>query len=148
TPSPEPSPSATPVATEVPDASPILRPTEPLWPAAGGRGGRADRKPPSRPKDLLSAALETGSYLWWDSASDDRGVVGYAIWRDGRRIGRTRSTSFEDLKGRGSRHVYAVRAFDAAGNRSKAAVLRVRTVRNASTLARTCLVPSRVYRTC
>ncbi|HEX2294303.1 MAG TPA: hypothetical protein VHN37_03245 [Actinomycetota bacterium] len=157
TPSPSntPDPTATPTAT--PDETPPLvvspaplpapRPAAPRPPFSPG-GKHADKRPPSPPRDLLSAAVDEGSRLWWKPARDDRRVVGYAVWRDGRRIGRTASTEFTDPVVQGE-HVYAVRAFDAAGNRSKPAVVKVTTLRRATAVSGWfCLRPVKLFRTC
>ncbi|MDQ3916490.1 MAG: hypothetical protein M3323_14355 [Actinomycetota bacterium] len=168
TPSPTPTPGATtdpaptvPPAdtTPVPDPEPVIG-TSPL-PAPrpgtarpdvrspfGGRPQRADRRAPTAPRGLLSALLDRGSYLWWEEARDDRAVKGYVVRRDGKRIGRTRSTEFLDPKRLNGRHVYTVRAFDGAGNRSKPAVLKVTSWRRDVRTSWTCVHSSRVYRSC
>lgn len=151
---PSPAPSATPAPSDEPseppvDASPLPtpapRPAPEPRPFSGGRG-KNDRKAPTSPRRLLSAAVDDGVLLWWEPAKDDRKVQGYGIWRDGRRIGRTKSTEFQDPKSPDGRVTYAVRAFDAAGNRSKPVRLNVVTYRQSS---RGCLIAARlVYRTC
>ncbi|MFN2586693.1 MAG: hypothetical protein ABR613_01060 [Actinomycetota bacterium] len=124
-PSGDPAPVPDPQTTASPLPLPAPRPGSMRPEARPGHAGRADRRAPTAPHGLLSAALDSGSYLWWKEARDDRAVRGYVVRRDGKRIGRTRSTSFLDPKSLHGRHVYTVRAFDGAGNRSKPAVLKV-----------------------
>ena len=165
-PSPTPSPSATPTPSPSPgtiptpapsaspapvDESPVVvaapRPATTSRPPLSGGRNRGDKVAPSAPRELLSAAIDGGSYLWWKPARDDRGVKGYAVFRDGRRIGRTSATSFTDTASVSGRHVYAVRAFDDAGNRSKPAVLRVTTWRRLA-VSWWCLGLGRLFRSC
>ena len=69
----------------------------------------------------LSAAAGKGKkiVLTWSSSSDDVGVSGYYVFRDGKQVGTTSATSFTDtLSGRSTSAKYYVVAFDAAGNQS------------------------------
>jgi chitodextrinase len=82
-----------------------------------------DEAPPSVPTGL--AATVHGPRLIslsWNASTDDVGVAGYAVYRDGVEVGATSgadSTSFTDGGlAPGSTHDYAVDAVDAAGNRS------------------------------
>lgn len=92
---------------------------------------RQDRSRPSVPVTLRATAIgPTKLTLTWAAARDNRRVAIYEIWRDGRRVKRTRLRRFTDsgLKP-GSRHTYRIRAVDAAGNRSAASkTLPVRTL--------------------
>jgi chitodextrinase len=83
----------------------------------------SDEAPPSVPTGL--AATVHGPRLVslaWSPSTDDVGVAGYAVYRDGVEIGATSgagATSFTDSGlAPGSTHAYAVDAVDAAGNRS------------------------------
>ncbi|MDQ4025803.1 MAG: hypothetical protein M3217_10000, partial [Actinomycetota bacterium] len=73
---------------------------------------------------------------------------GYVVRRDGKRIGRTRSTEFLDAKRLDGRHTYTVRAFDGAGNRSKPAVLKVTSWRRGAQPSWRCVHPARLFRGC
>jgi chitodextrinase len=55
--------------------------------------------------------------LAWTAATDDVGVTGYAVWRDGVQVGTTTGTSYADTSvSPGTAYVYSVTARDAAGN--------------------------------
>ncbi len=84
-------------------------------------GSGDDTTPPSPPTSLTA----TGSYktridLSWAASTDDVGVTGYEIFRDGQSlltVGPQTSYADETVQP-GTTHTYAVRAIDAAGNRS------------------------------
>jgi chitodextrinase len=71
---------------------------------------------PSTPTGL-SASVQKGRKvaLTWNASSDNVGVVGYDVYRNGSRIAGTSGTSYTDRPGRGT-FTYQVRARDAAGN--------------------------------
>jgi chitodextrinase len=90
-----------------------------------------DRQAPSRPTGL-AAKSENNSQatLTWRAASDNYGVTGYRIYRNGTQVARTTSLVYTDsgLRPRTS-YTYTVRADDRAGNVSAAsgpAVTRTR----------------------
>ncbi len=59
--------------------------------------------------------------LSWGPSTDNVGVAGYLIFRDGSQIGTTATTVFGDtLGGRRSSPSYWVIAFDSSGNLSSA----------------------------
>jgi hypothetical protein len=58
--------------------------------------------------------------LTWRQSSDNVGVRGYPLLRDGVQIASTTSTFFEDSTAPAGPHVYTVHADDTAGNRSAA----------------------------
>lgn len=79
-----------------------------------------DTDPPSVPSGL-SAPLTTDASiaLIWTASSDDVGVAGYDIWRDGTVVGTTSLNNYVDMGlSAGTSYLYEVEAFDAAGNRS------------------------------
>jgi hypothetical protein len=79
--------------------------------------GGTDTTAPTVPTDLAAALTADGVTLTWTAATDDRGVAGYLIYRDGAYVAYRTGTVFEDPDGvRGSR--YDIRATDAASNRS------------------------------
>ncbi|HEV2296611.1 MAG TPA: right-handed parallel beta-helix repeat-containing protein [Tepidisphaeraceae bacterium] len=83
-------------------------------------GGVKDTTAPTAPTVLrATGSSSTTNGLTWVASSDNVGVAGYNIFRDGVRISTTRGTTFTDtgLKS-GTTYVYRVRAFDAAGNLS------------------------------
>lgn len=82
-----------------------------------------DAEPPSTPTgttaELIAAdAIEVG----WDSSTDDVGVVGYEVFRNGSLLtttpGDVRSVIDSDIRS-GRTYRYRVRAFDATGKRSE-----------------------------
>jgi len=83
--------------------------------------GAPDTQAPSVPTGVAASAPSPGQVqLTWVAASDDVGVAGYRIYRDGAEVAIvTSATSFADsgLQA-GTTYVYTVRSFDAAGNTS------------------------------
>lgn len=84
--------------------------------------GTADTTAPSIPTGLSSPSQATNSIsLSWKASSDDTGVTGYRVYRNGSTsaIGTTSTTSFIDTGlTAGTSYSYTVAAFDAAGNLS------------------------------
>lgn len=79
-----------------------------------------DLAAPSTPAAVHTTAVTATSVaLAWDAATDDRGVTGYRVLRDGVVATTVTATSWTD-SGRtpGATHVYTVQALDAAGNAS------------------------------
>ena len=64
-----------------------------------------------------SSVAQTGLTLGWSASSDNVGVAGYTVYRDGSQLGQTTSTSYA-VSGLacGSSYTFAVEARDAAGN--------------------------------
>jgi chitodextrinase len=59
----------------------------------------------------------------WGSASDNVGVYGYRVWKNGVIAEVTPGTSYtDDVVTTGQSYTYAVEAYDAAGNRSPLSV--------------------------
>jgi hypothetical protein len=90
-----------------------------------------DTTPPMQPTNLrASSVTENSVTLKWRGASDDVGVLGYTVYRDGVRIGTTESlpssdessnarTSYTDTGlPSGTTYSYAVDAYDTSDNRS------------------------------
>ena len=79
-----------------------------------------DTTPPSAPTGLGATSDDSGTQvdLAWTAATDDVGVVGYRVVRDGVVLPATvGSTSYQDTGlTPGQTYVYTVRAYDAAGN--------------------------------
>jgi len=84
----------------------------------------ADTTPPSAPTNLtVSAVSETQANLSWTASTDNIGVAGYKIFRDGTQIGISATTSYSDTTcSAGIRYVFEVSAYDAAGNESEKSV--------------------------
>jgi hypothetical protein len=80
-----------------------------------------DVNAPTAPADLTGTAIDAHTVeLGWTEATDDVGVVGYEVFRDGISIANLGSVAaFTDVTApSGSTLSYTVRARDAAGNRS------------------------------
>ena len=84
---------------------------------------------PSQPNGLTAvAAGATGASLAWGAATDNMGVTGYIVSRNGTQIATSTTTSFVDTGlSAGTTYTYAVAARDAAGNVSSAASASVTT---------------------
>jgi chitodextrinase len=94
-----------------------------------------DTTPPTAPTGLhVIAATTTTISVGWTAATDNVGVTGYAVTRDGTDLGTTTAThvDFDGLVCGTSHHVKIV-AFDAAGNRSSPAELDAQTAACAPT---------------
>lgn len=81
-----------------------------------------DVTPPTTPTNL-TATSPTGTQvnLSWTASTDNVGVAGYAISRDGVEVGTGASTTYADTPvAPGTTSAYTVRAYDAAGNYSDA----------------------------
>jgi fibronectin type 3 domain-containing protein len=98
--------------------------SDPSEPATVTTPGEADTQPPSAPGSLTAAApLPNEVDLTWSPATDDRGVIGYRIVRDGATLAEVDATAatYADLSVDPlTDYAYAVRAMDAAGNVSPA----------------------------
>lgn len=84
--------------------------------------GKVDSVPPTTPTDLTSVALDYQTIrLTWAASTDNIGVVGYNIRRDGRHVASQRDGTTTFLDGQlepDTTYTYQVKAFDAAGNES------------------------------
>jgi chitodextrinase len=88
-----------------------------------------DAQPPSAPTGLAASNVEqTALTLGWNASSDNVGVVGYDVFRDGAKVASPSGTS-ANLTGLACAKTYelAVQARDAAGNASARAELNVAT---------------------
>lgn len=80
----------------------------------------ADTTAPSVPAGLsASATSSTQINLTWSAATDNVGVTGYKVYRNGAQITTTTGTSYQDTTLTPSTaYTYTVSAYDAAGNNS------------------------------
>jgi len=80
--------------------------------------GSSDTMPPSVPTNLsASAASSSQNNLSWNVSTDNVGVSGYEVFRNGSQIAATTSTSYADLGlSPSTTYSYTVAAYDAAGN--------------------------------
>lgn len=88
----------------------------------GSRTGGGDVDPPTAPSGLrVTSSTSDSVALAWEPASDNVGVTGYEILRNGNVVGTATTTTFTDSGlASGTSFTYTVRARDAAGNLSAA----------------------------
>jgi acid phosphatase type 7 len=79
-----------------------------------------DDQPPSAPTGLTATAPSRSRVdLSWTGSTDNLGVTGYDVFRDGSLIATTTGTAYADTAvSAGTTYVYRVQARDAVGNRS------------------------------
>ncbi|HSX33757.1 MAG TPA: hypothetical protein VLF91_05480 [Candidatus Saccharimonadales bacterium] len=79
-----------------------------------------DTTPPSAPASLNAVAINAHEIdVSWSPSSDDTGVTGYTIYRDGQFLASTTGTTYQDVTvNDGTTYSYSVSAFDAANNTS------------------------------
>ena len=101
----------------------------------GGAGNQAtwsapsDTTPPSQPNGLTAVATGMSSAsLAWGAATDNMGVTGYIVHRNGTQIATSTTTTLADTGlSAATTYTYTVAARDAAGNVSSAASASVTT---------------------
>jgi chitodextrinase len=84
-----------------------------------------DTLPPSAPQNVAATgATQTSISISWSASTDDVGVTGYDVYRNGAKIDSTNATSytFAGLSC-GASYVLAVEAHDATGKRSAASAI-------------------------
>jgi hypothetical protein len=79
----------------------------------------ADTQAPSAPTSLIASLKRAQVSLSWKAATDNVGVTGYDVWRNGTRVASTAATTWSESPAAGT-YMYTVIAYDAAGNRSAA----------------------------
>src|ERR1035437_9081446 len=84
----------------------------------GGGGGGSDFTPPTIPTTLSALAVsQTEIDLSWAASTDNFGVTGYHIYRNGAAIATTQVTHYNDsVLQPDTTYLYSVSAYDAAGN--------------------------------
>jgi chitodextrinase len=88
--------------------------------SGGGGGGSTDLLPPTAPLGLVKGtSTQSSIVVSWTPASDNVGVTGYGLYRNGIATGSSivPSSTFSGLAC-GTTYTLAVEAYDAAGNRS------------------------------
>ncbi|MFQ5739265.1 MAG: fibronectin type III domain-containing protein [Acidobacteriota bacterium] len=85
-----------------------------------GVGVAPDTSPPTVPENLNAvAATDTEIQLGWDASSDDVGVTGYHVFRNGNPLATTLTPAYTDsLVQPMTEYTYQVSAWDAADNES------------------------------
>lgn len=79
-----------------------------------------DTQPPSVPAGLHATSVASTSVsLAWSPSTDNVGVTGYTVYRNGAKLATVTTTSYTDgAVNPGTTYTYTVDAFDAAGNHS------------------------------
>ena len=79
-----------------------------------------DNTAPSAPSNLAATVISSAQInLSWSASTDNVGVTGYAIFRNGLQIASTTSTAFSNNSlSASTTYAYTVKAYDAAGNKS------------------------------
>jgi chitodextrinase len=98
-------------------------PRSQLYPAAMSAPPAADTQPPSAPQGMsFTAKSQTSVTMSWQASTDNVGVTGYRLYRNGAQVGTTTGLTytFSNLAC-GTSYTLAVEAFDAAGNASNRA---------------------------
>jgi chitodextrinase len=86
-------------------------------PVGSGTGGGSDTSPPSVPSGLAASPGDQQVNLYWAPSSDNVGVAGYRVYRNGTLIGSPTHSAFVDTGlSNGSSYAYTISAYDAAGN--------------------------------
>jgi len=81
-----------------------------------------DTEPPTAPSDLTATAVSSSEIdIHWSPSTDNVGVAGYRVYRNGAQVGTASETSYHDtgLKP-GTSYRYRAVSYDAAGNVSSA----------------------------
>lgn len=83
---------------------------------------QTDTQAPTAPSGVrVTSTTSTSAALAWTAATDNVGVTGYRIFRNGTQVGTTQGTTFTDTAlTPGTQYSYTVKAIDAAGNLSAA----------------------------
>jgi hypothetical protein len=78
-----------------------------------------DTVPPTAPERLAARQKQSQIQLSWNASTDNVGVTGYRVLRNGVAVATTSTTSWSDSNViTGTTYTYAVVAFDRAGNQS------------------------------
>jgi subtilisin family serine protease len=81
----------------------------------------SDTTAPSAPGSLAATTLSTSVRLTWTNSTDNVGVVGYKVFKNGTQVGTVTTNSYADASvTSGTTYSYYVKAYDAAGNVSAA----------------------------
>ena len=114
--SPDPSASPAPTATPDPTATPAPTPTP------------NDSQAPTAPQPLDGNAATTTVSLTWGASTDDTGVTGYVITRNGAAVATVAGTSWTDTsRAPKTSYRYSVSAVDTGLNHSAASTVEVTT---------------------
>lgn len=86
---------------------------------SGGGGGGKDKESPAVPTAVTATNVSSSQIdLSWNPSTDNVGVTGYKIYRDGAYLKSVTTTSTSDTELSSDTHCYSVSAYDAASNES------------------------------
>jgi chitodextrinase len=102
---------------------------------SSGTTSTADTTPPTAPTNLTATASGSSTIdLRWDASTDNVGVTGYKIYRNGAHVATVSGTSWSNTGlAASTTYSYSVAAIDAAGNQSSASNTASATTAAAST---------------
>ncbi len=84
-----------------------------------GDNKEPEQSPPSRPTDLTATATASTVSLSWTASTDNVEVAGYRVYRDGKEVGVTDTTTYTDTGLRAeTSYIYEVQAYDTSDNSS------------------------------
>ena len=119
--------AAGPAPTPTPGPNPTPAPT--ATPGAGSSGG--DTQAPTPPQGLTGETTTTTVALTWTPATDNTGVVGYSVTRNGTLVATASNVTWKDTAlAPKTSYVYSVSALDEVGNVSSARTITVTTLRD------------------
>jgi hypothetical protein len=118
TPTPTSTPTTEPTQTPAPTATPSPSPTPTASPGPTASPTPYDTQPPTAPDDLTATVGKSRRItVTWAASIDNIGVNGYRVYRDGTLVATLTKMRWNDsLAFAGGTRLYAVVAFDAAGN--------------------------------
>jgi chitodextrinase len=122
--------------------------SETVQPPPAPNGADSDTEAPSVPTGVFAEAVSDSSIdLAWSPSTDNVGVDGYRIYRDGSAVGVSAAAAYLDAGlGAGMTYSYQVSAFDSSGNESARSSPATGTTSGGGTSGDTYLVgPSRPY---
>jgi hypothetical protein len=93
-----------------------------------------DSTAPSIPTNVTATPVSTSEiYLSWVASTDDTGVTGYNIYRNGTKVASTTNTTYSDIGlSSSTQYTYTVSAYDAVPNESAQSTSAVATTQTAS----------------
>jgi chitodextrinase len=88
--------------------------------SAGTTSGSGDTTPPTVPTGLAATVVSSSQInLSWTASTDNVGVTGYRVYRNGTQVASTATTAYSDTNlNANTSYTYTVSAYDAAGNNS------------------------------
>lgn len=126
-PTPTPTPTASPAPTPSPSSTPDPGATPEPTASPGSSGG--DAQAPTPPDLVTGEPTTTTVALTWTPATDDTGVVGYRVTRNGVLVASPTSVTWKDTaRAPETTYLYGVAALDGVGNVSEATSIVVTTL--------------------